>query len=108
MNNNDNHDDNYVKKMSMKYKLSEDSINKANELAKAIEILAKNVGEDVKFSLINNEIESTPEDIIELSKQTPHIQRSIIKMINNGRIQNLKEGIDGFIMINHQDKDEEQ
>jgi hypothetical protein len=100
MNNKDNLKPDYAKKMSEKYGLSEDSINKANELAKAIEILGENIGEDIKLLLINNEIDSQPEDIIELSQQIPDIQRSIYKMIKRGTINTLREGLEEYVTIN--------
>ena len=85
------------KHLAQKYGLSLKTVQKTKNLVEAIETLAENIGDDIKLKLVNMEIEVTPEEVIELAKQTPEIQRALMKMFEKGHVKSISEGLLKFI-----------
>ncbi len=79
-----------------KHSISQDSIDKANELVNAIDLLGKNLGADIKYILTNNGVDYTAEDIVMLSKQALNIQNFIMKKVTSGKLSSLKLGLDMY------------
>lgn len=99
-------------KLAEKYKVSPNTVRKAEKFANAIDEVANNASIN-PYKILGREIKATRKDIVELSKKPAEVQKEIIEKIEKKEIPNIKTAlkeIEDEVIFNeiNEELDEEQ
>ncbi len=99
-------------KLAEKYKVSPNTVRKAEKFANAIDEVANNASIN-PYKILGREIKATRKDIVELSKKPAEVQKEIIEKIEKKEIPNIKTAlkeIEDEVIFNEisEELDEEQ
>jgi poly-D-alanine transfer protein DltD len=85
--------DNIVEqKIAKKYKVSPNTVRKAEKFANAIDEVANNANIN-PYKILGREIKGTRKDIVELSQKPAELQKEIIEKVEKKEIPNIKTAL---------------
>ncbi len=76
-------------KLAEKYKVSPNTVRKAEKFANAIDEVANNASIN-PYKILGREIRATRKDIVELSQKPAEVQKEIIEKVEKKEIPNIK------------------
>jgi hypothetical protein len=79
-------------KLAEKYKVSPNTVRKAEKFANAIDEVANNASIN-PYKILGREIKATRKDIVELSQKPAELQKEIIEKIGKKEIPNIKTAL---------------
>jgi hypothetical protein len=79
-------------KLAEKYKVSPNTVRKAEKFANAIDEVANNASIN-PYKILGREIKATRKDIVELSQKPAELQKEIIEKIEKKEIPNIKTAL---------------
>lgn len=72
-------------KIAEEYKISEQTVIRAEKFADAVDVIAENVGSDVRDEILSRELDVTAKDVQILAKQEPEIQKEVVEKVRSGK-----------------------
>ncbi len=82
---------NTAKSIADEYKIGHATVERAATFSKAVDILAKNLGEEVKTKILNRDIDVTRQEVVQLAQLNPRGQETVFQKLvqDNGRTQRV-------------------
>ena len=76
---------NTAEQLAETYKVNEKTVKRAEKFADAVDVIAVNIGDDVRDEILSRELDITAKDVQILAKQKPEVQKEVVEKVRTGK-----------------------
>ena len=89
-----------AERVAKEYNVSEKTIRRDAEYARAIDTIAVEAGEEVKQQILSGELPMTKKDVVELARMPVEERQEIIEQVTTGQVETVKEATRAHVANN--------